>query len=116
MAVIVCVAVLWPCSMVGAAEPPHPELCKSTSVMTLTGKIRSIQSMREEPQAEIQTFFVLDLAAPLCGTGTVTASTIGRIACGKNDTVEITGEYSPPEAMFNTARIRSLQIVKCVKH
>jgi hypothetical protein len=114
-AAIALLAVLWPLTIVRAGEPPSPEICKTTSVMTLTGKIRSIQSMREEPQAEMQTFFLLDLSAPLCGTRTVTASTIGALACGENDTIEITGEYSPPEKMFNTARLRSRQITKCVK-
>lgn len=116
IAAIALVAALWPHTIVKAAEPPNPDICGATSVMTLTGKIRSIQSMREEPQAEVQTFFLLDLLAPLCGTRTITASTIGPIACGENDTIEITGEYSPPEKMFNTARLRSRQIATCVKH
>ena len=38
-----------------------------------------------------------------------------ELACGENDTVEITGEYSPPEKMFNTARLRSRQLAKCGK-
>lgn len=42
-------------------------------------------------------------------------STIGPFTCGENDTIEITGEYSPPESMFNTARLRSRQIAKWVK-
>ena len=115
IAAIALLAALWPLTLVGAAEPPYPDLCKTTSVMTLTGKIRAIQSMREAPQAEMQTFFLLDLSAPLCGTSTVTASTIGALTCSENDTIEITGEYSPPEKMFNTARLRSRQIAKCVK-
>jgi hypothetical protein len=115
-AAIVFVAALWPLTIIKAAEPPNPDICKTTNVMTLTGKIRSIQSMREEPQAEVQTFFLLDLSAPLCGTRTVTASMIGPIACSENDTIEITGDYSPPEKMFNTARLRSRQIARCVKH
>ena len=114
-AAIALLAALWPLTIVRAGEPAKPDICKTTSVMTLTGKIRSIQSMREEPQAEVQTFFLLDLSAPLCGTRTVTASTIGPIACGENDTIEIAGDYSPPEKMFNTARLRSRQIAKCVK-
>ena len=114
-AAIALLAALWPLPLLGAAEPGNPDICQTTSVMTLTGKIRSIQTMREEPQAEAQTFFLLDLSAPLCGTRTVTASTIGPIACGENDTIEITGEYSPPEKMFNTARLRSRQIARCVK-
>ena len=112
---IALLAALWPLTIARAGEPAKPDICKTTSVMTLTGKIRSIQSMREEPQAEVQTFFLLDLSAPLCGTRTVTASTIGPIACSENDTIEITGDYSPPEKMFNTARLRSRQIAKCVK-
>lgn len=115
IAAIALVAALWPLTSVRAGEPPNPDICKTTSVMTLTGKIRSLQSMREEPQAEVQTFFFLDLSAPLCGTRTITASTIGPIACSENDTIEITGDYSPPEKMFNTARLRSRQIAKCVK-
>ena len=114
-AAIALVAVLSPLTIVRAGEPPNPDICKTTSVMTLTGKIRSLQSMREEPQAELQTFFLLDLSAPLCGTRTIAASTIGPIACGESDTIEITGDYSPPEKMFNTARLRSRQIARC-KH
>ena len=115
IAALAVVAVLLPLTIVRAEEPSNPEICRKTSVMTLTGKIRSIQSMREEPQAEVQTFFLLDLPAPLCGTSTVTASTIGALACSENDAIEIAGEYSPPEKMFNTARLRSRQIAKCVK-
>lgn len=116
IAAIALVAALWPLTIVRAGEPPNPKFCKTTSVMTLTGKIRSIQSMREEPQAEVQTFFFLDLSAPLCGTSTISASMIGPIACIENDTIEITGDYSPPEKMFNTARLRSRQVVKCDNH
>ena len=115
IAALAVVTALWPLTIVRAGEPPSPEICQKTSVMTLTGKIRSIQSMREEPQAELQTFFFLDLSAPLCGTGTVSASMIGRIACAENDIITITGDYSPPEKMFNTARLRGRQIAKCVK-
>lgn len=112
-AAIAFIAALWSPTIVRAAEPPDPEICKKTSVMTLTGKIRSIQSMREEPQAELQTFFFLDLSAPLCGTSTVSASMIGPIACTESDTIAITGDYSPPEKMFNTARLRGRQIARC---
>ena len=113
MAALAVVAVLWPLMIVRAEEPSNPEICRKTSVMTLTGKIRSIQSMREEPQAELQTFFLLDLSAPLCGTRTVSASMIGRIACAENDTIAITGDYSPPEKMFNTARLSGRQNARC---
>ncbi len=113
IAALAVVAALWPPTIVRAEEPPNPEICQKTSVMTLTGKIRSIQSMREEPQAELQTFFFLDLFAPLCGTSTVSASMIGRIACAESDTIAITGDYSPPEKMFNTARLRGRQIARC---
>lgn len=113
IAVIALVAALWPLTIVRAQEPPNPEICQKASVMTLTGKIRSLQSMREEPQAELQTFFFLDLSAPLCGTSTISASMIGAIACAENDTIAITGEYSPPERMFNTARLRGRQIARC---
>jgi hypothetical protein len=106
---LVAVAVLWPAK----AEPARPDVCVKASVMTLTGKIRSLQSMREEPQAEIESFFYLDLASPLCGKTEVSASVIGTILCAEGDTVTLTGEFSPPEKMFDTARLRGRRPVTC---
>ncbi|MDE1939995.1 MAG: hypothetical protein KGI68_13320, partial [Alphaproteobacteria bacterium] len=100
-------------SAIGAEEQPTVDICKTPSVVTLTGKIRSPQSMREEPQAELQTYFFLDLAAPLCGTTTVSASVIDRLPCAEGDTVTMTGEFSPPEKMFNTAFFRGRAPVSC---
>ena len=81
--------------------------------MTLTGKIRALQSMREEPQAEIETYFSLDLPAPLCGAATVSASVVGTIPCAEGDTITLTGDFSPPEKMFNTARLGGHGVVAC---
>jgi hypothetical protein len=106
---LVAVAVLRPAN----AVPATPDVCVKASVMTLTGKIRSLQSMREEPQAEIESFFHLDLASPLCGKTEVSASVIGTIPCAEGDTVTLTGEFSPPEKMFDTARLRGQRPVTC---
>jgi hypothetical protein len=38
---------------VAAPHEPKAEVCGKADGLTLTGKIRSLQSMREEPQAEV---------------------------------------------------------------
>jgi hypothetical protein len=96
-----------------AADSPKTEVCAKADGITLTGKIRSLQSMREEPQAEIQTFFSLDLSAPLCGLTTVQASVVGTIPCVEGDTITMTGDYSPPDKMFNIAFFRGHGAVAC---
>jgi hypothetical protein len=106
---LVAFAALWPAS----AEPAKPDVCVTPSAMTLTGKIRDLQSMREEPEAEMQAFFYLDLVSPLCGKTEVSASVIGTIPCLEGDTVTMSGEFSPPEKMFDTARLRGQRSVTC---
>jgi hypothetical protein len=98
---------------VAAPHEPKAEVCGKADGLTLTGKIRSLQSMREEPQAEVQTFFSLDLPAPLCGVATVEASIVGLIPCSEGDTVTMTGDYSPPDQMFNMAFFRGHGPVSC---
>jgi hypothetical protein len=74
--------------------------------MTLKGRAESIQSMREEPQAEMETFFVIQVSPPLCGKNVVTASIIGTLPCTEGSFITITGTFSPPSKMFDTARLR----------
>ena len=102
-------------AQMAAAEPdkPKPEVCKKASVMTLTGKIRSLQSMREEPQAEVQTFFYLDLPEPLCGKTAINASMVGLIPCVEGDTITMTGDFSPPDKMFDMAFFRGHGVTTC---
>ncbi len=113
-AAIALAAALWPQTARTEQEPSKPDICAKTSVMTLTGKIRSVQSMREEPQAELQTFFFLDLPLPLCGANTVSVSVMGPIPCAEGETVTITGEFSPPEKMFNTAMLTGRDNMRCL--
>lgn len=82
------------------------DICKSPSQITLSGKVRQIQSLREEPQAAVETWFWVDLAAPLCGKKTVSASVIGTIPCSEGDSIALSGEFSPPGPMTDTARIQ----------
>ncbi len=95
------------------AEAGNAISCTAPGTATLTGKVRQLQSMREEPQAEVQTFFHLELAAPLCGMQEVNASVIGLVPCANGDTVTMTGEYSPPDKMFNMAFFRGHKPVSC---
>jgi hypothetical protein len=94
-------------------DKPKAEACGRADGITLTGKIRSLQSMREEPEAEVQTFFALDLPAPFCGVTTVQASVVGLIPCLEGDTVTMTGDYSPPDKTFNMAFFRGHGAVTC---
>ena len=96
-----------------APDAPKAEVCGKADGITLTGKIRSLQSMREEPQAEVQTYFSLDLSKPLCGVTTVQASIMGLIPCLEGDTITMTGDYSPPGKMFNMAFFRGHGAVSC---
>ncbi len=95
------------------SDKPKPEVCTKAGVMTLTGKIRSLQSMREEPQAEMQTFFYLDLPEPLCGKTAINASMMGLIPCVEGDTITMTGDFSPPDKMFDMAFFRGHGITAC---
>lgn len=81
--------------------------------MTLSGTIRTLQSMREEPQAEMETYFDIDLKSPVCGKTSVTAAVIGSIPCKIGDDVTATGEFTPPSKMFDTARLRATGGVSC---
>ncbi len=91
-----------------------PENCTVESDMSLSGTIADIQSMREEPQAEIETYFKIALTAPVCGKQSVTASAIGLIPCRTGDAVTVTGRFSPPSKMFDTARIHGeRETIRC---
>ena len=102
VAVFGLVAAMSPAS-VGASTA---EFCPKASDVALRGTIHGIQSMREEPQAGVETFFNIDVPSPICGKNTVTASVIGVIPCSEGDTITITGDFSPPSKMFDTARLR----------
>lgn len=82
------------------------DICKAPSQMTLSGKVRQIQSLREEPQADVESWFWVDLAAPLCGKKSVSASVIGTVPCSEGDAIALSGEFSPPGPTTDTARIR----------
>ena len=84
-----------------------PDACSKPSEMTLSGTVRSMQSMREEPQAEVETYFEIELASPVCGKSSVNASLIGLIPCANGDAVTVTGEFSPPSKLTGMARIRA---------
>ena len=88
------------------ADAAMPDACTKSSEITLKGRVNDIQSMREEPQAEIETFFVITLGEPICGKEKVTTSIIGKLACRDGDFITITGTFSPPSKMFDTARLK----------
>jgi hypothetical protein len=104
-AAVVYVAALLP----HANAADRVDVCKTPSVVTLSGKIHALQSMREEPEAEVETFFDLLLPSPVCGKLTVSASVIGVIPCREGETVTMTGEFSPPSRMLDTARLRGVR-------
>ena len=93
------------CPAAAAAAPSAPAVCPKASELTLSGKIRQLQSFREEPQAAMETWFWLDIPAPLCGKTSISASMIGTIPCSEGDSVALTGEFSPPSPLTDTARI-----------
>jgi hypothetical protein len=95
-------ALLWPAAATAASTA-----CTKATEMTLSGKVRQIQSLREEPQAEIETWFWLDIPAPICGKTSISASVIGPIPCSEGDAIALSGEFSPPSPMTDTARIRA---------
>ncbi len=98
---------------VAASDQPKTEVCREAKGITLSGKVHSLQSMREEPQAEVQTFFSLELSAPLCGLTKVETSMIGYVPCLEGDTITLTGDFSPPDKMFNTASFQGYRIDSC---
>ena len=105
--VILAIGVL---GLMAAMWPVHADtiktgFCPKAGDMALRGTIHGIQSMREEPQAEVETFFTIDLASPICGKSTVTASVIGLIPCTEGDAITMDGDFSPPSQMFDTARL-----------
>ena len=102
VAVLGLIAALPPAS----AGASTAEFCPKASDIALRGTIHGIQSMREEPQAAVETFFNIDVPSPICGKNTVTASVIGLIPCSEGDAITMTGEFSPPSQMFDTARLR----------
>jgi hypothetical protein len=87
--------------------------CTAPSTVTVSGTIQKLQSMREEPQAEVQTFFDLVLDSPLCGKQHLNASVTGLIPCANGDTITMTGEFSPPDKMFDMAFLRGQRSVDC---
>jgi hypothetical protein len=103
--VILAIGVLGLMAAGASAGAPKAEFCPKAGDMALRGTIHGIQSMREEPQAEVETFFTIDLPSPICGKSTVTASVIGLIPCSEGDAITMDGDFSPPSAMFDTARL-----------
>lgn len=79
--------------------------CPGPSAITVTGTVHKISTMREEPQALPETFFVIRLVKPVCGKTEITANIIGPITCSEGDTIEASGAFSPPSKMFDTARL-----------
>ena len=104
---LVFVATFW------AQPAAAAENCTKPENVTLTGKVHALQSMREEPQAEMQTFFNLELATPYCGKSVINASVIGKIECAEGSTVAMTGELSPPSALTGMAFFRGRAPVSC---
>ena len=102
---ILAIGVLGLMAAGASAGAPKAEFCPKASDMALRGTIHGIQSMREEPQAEVETFFTIDLPSPICGKSTVTASVIGLIPCTEGDAITMSGDFSPPSQMFDTARL-----------
>ena len=88
------------------AHAASPNVCAKPSEMTLSGTLRAMQSLREEPQAEVETYFDIELASPICGKSTVKASVIGLIPCANGDAVTIEGEFSPPSQLTGMARMK----------
>lgn len=93
-----------------AADPAN---CTTPENVTLTGKVHALQSMREEPQAEMQTFFDLELPAPYCGKEIINASVIGNVSCAEGSTITMTGELSPPGKLTGMAFFRGRAPVSC---
>jgi hypothetical protein len=93
-------------AMTTGAQAGTPDVCAKPSEMTLSGTLRGMQSLREEPQAEVETYFDIELASPICGKATVKASVIGFIPCANGDAVTMTGEFSPPSKLTGMARMK----------
>jgi len=87
------------------ARASEPAVCPQPGPITAYGTVRSLQSMREEPQALMETFMVVGLPFPLCGKEQVTVHVIGVPACTEGDALKVTGDFSPPSRLTGIARI-----------
>jgi hypothetical protein len=109
-AAFAALCILWPQALVADTSAP---VCSKSSTMTVSGNIRSLETVREEPQAKAQTFFVIDVPSRTCGLKTINASVVGVTNCSVGNTIFITGEFSPPGQSSNMAWIRGNTPVQC---
>jgi hypothetical protein len=104
----ICAFVLVPAQ----AEASAAE-CPAASSITISGTVHDISTMREEPQAQPETFFKIRLKKPICGKLEVTANTIGPIACSEGQFLEATGKFSPPSKLVGVVRLELAGPVVC---
>jgi hypothetical protein len=96
--------------LAGAAAAQN---CSTVSTLTVLGTVHRIETMREEPQAEPETFFIIRVDQAVCGKNEITANTIGPIACKEGEFINATGRFTPPSPMFDTARLELKPPVIC---
>jgi hypothetical protein len=81
--------------------------------VTLTGKMRGLGTIQEEPGETPQTYFSLDLLKPWCGLTTIQASISGPAFCFEGAMVTLTGDYYPPRDPMRIAGFHGRKMVAC---
>lgn len=87
--------------------------CPAPGTISVTGTVHGISTMREEPQAEAETFFTIKLVKAICGKSEIMANRIGTIACKEGDAIEVTGAFSPPSQLTGSARLKASETPIC---
>ncbi len=75
-------------------------LCQSVGSVTLTGTVRSLAMIQEEPAETPQSVFTLELRQPWCGETLIFAAMPGPLFCFEGDLVTLAGDYFPPTSGF----------------
>ena len=87
--------------------------CTGTKPVTLTGRMRAVGTIQEEPGETPQTHFSLDLLKPWCGLTTIQASLPGPVFCVEGAVVTLTGDYDPPRAPMWMAGFHGRTMIAC---
>lgn len=98
MSVCCAVAFFFICSAAGARDAGG--ICQGAQPVTLTGTVRSLVMIQEEPAETPQSVFTLELRRPWCGETAVFASMPGPLLCFDGDFATFTGDYFPPVSGF----------------
>jgi hypothetical protein len=96
-----------------SAAPLPQDTCAKASVVTVRGTIRGIDAMRSHVEAGVRVYLDVELASPLCGQPRITVSMTGGVPCAVGETIEVTGDYTPPSRFTGATSLRGHGIPRC---